>query len=162
MRARAALIALSLLLPISAHAQTAEQPTYGSSSYGEQIILADVGSLVLGFGGTGIAGATKGGAAGGAIAVTGMFGYFVGGPTVHFAHGRVGAGIGLVGGMLGAMVIDAALLAHEDVPTEKPASAVDAKYASKQAESRAPAAFDWSPSATPVRGGATIGLTGHF
>lgn len=76
------------------------------------------------------------------LALLGVGGYFFGGPLVHWAHGHVGKGFGSLGirvgapiagamigeweglalGFVGAWVIDAAALAHENVEEERPKS----------------------------------------
>jgi len=78
-----------------------------------------------------------------------------------------GAGIGLVGGMVTAMVIDSALLAHEKVDGKDPeafdpSTDAAAKSPRKEGQWRSPLHVDWAPTAAPVTGGATVGLSGRF
>lgn len=176
--------------PYAPHGQAPFAPGYPpppppqteSRWYGWQTLIADGASLAA-FG-AGVAGA--GGTAGG-VGVTGLF---LGAPIIHWGHGHVGKGFGslalralppIVGAVLiidgcgsgcfdggdgkqsgqnsaeqtlgvlllvawlpTAISVDAAVLAYEDVPV-RPSPAVT-----------------WTPSITPMRGGATLGASGTF
>lgn len=159
-----------------------QPPQTESRWYGWQTLIADGASLAA-FG-AGVAGA------GGSPAGLGVTGLFVGAPIIHWGHGHAGKGFGslalrtlppLVGVILvldgcgsgcfdggdgkqsgqnsaeqalgvillvawlpTAISVDAAVLAYEDVPV-RPSPAVT-----------------WTPSITPMRGGATLGASGTF
>ena len=64
-----------------------------------------------------------------------------------------GAGIGFVGGMAGAMLLDAALLAYEK-PSERE------KEAYQEANAKHP--IRWMPNLAPQKSGGTVGVSGVF
>lgn len=113
--------------------------------------------------------------------------YDLGGPTIHWLHGRRGIaaasfgvrnGVPLVGVLVGVVV--GSLCNHEQVGPSgcrsqaagygalagfAAASAIDATFLAFDAppvEKRAASGFRWAPLVTPAEGGATLGVVGTF